>query len=363
MSIQYTSWRTFGLVSGAENTIALLDTALLAAGWVRHDSLSTTPATWDVVYFSDGEDGRARIYIRITREDASPQHKIGIAAYGFWDSVGSTGYNKAGDETNETLIDLSTNAAFGLYFGLWCSKDELLFSYVDSFTFIYSGYVWCGDLHRTLPDSMDGRTVSTANVSLGSDVAIPVAHDLTGRLRPGQTIHVINQDTDVSTGDATDSTIVKAVTATHVTVETLSNNYDDGALIGLYPQAVFAASQGSRTVTPTGYFLFDQALSRTTPVAQSSVPRPMVRPGYYELNTMGLDTYYLHPVYFKFAKTIVGTSNGLYLFSGISNVNGGDLVRVGASVAANTYALTEPTPATFTAPDNGFDVVFGPGVS
>lgn len=103
-----------------------------------------------------------------------------------------------------------------------------------------------GFARRALPPSHEGITSTTAAVSAGTSVVVPVADDLTSYLTPGMHVHIINYTNDSTSPNISNAefVVVEAVSATSVTL-TITKNYDAGALIGYNAYPLMVGTQST----------------------------------------------------------------------------------------------------------------------
>ena len=194
-------------------------------------SVVSTIATRDEVFYSGGDPAGSDIacWIRLTRAGDD----INAIVYQDWSTDSETGTSgtvskrlSRGDNTaGGTVTWYIVVNAYEISF---ITKQDLL-EYAAS----------VGTVIRTASGAgLVGRT--TGAVNSGSGVVVPVDRDL--KLEVGQQVWIYNLTPvgDALRSGTIDITTVDAITASDVTLNTLTTNFASGAIIGLHPSPNFA---------------------------------------------------------------------------------------------------------------------------
>jgi len=101
--------------------------------------------------------------------------------------------------------------------------------------------MYAGALRCPVGVNYYGATTATTTLTAGSSVSIPLSVDITSNLTVGQNIIIIDQSHSSSGAHKTSSEIQPIASmvsgaSPSITVATLSNSYDTGALVGNVPQ-------------------------------------------------------------------------------------------------------------------------------
>jgi hypothetical protein len=250
--------------AGAGNAFLVgLIAHLESNGWTQHDVISSTPGSRDVVMRGAALDATADIrpFVRFTQTAATT---IVCRAYSDWDTGTHAGMNECGavGSSNWTVQD----ATFSYY------------AWVDG----YGGWVvaklasanraYFGFARRGLPAIEAGITKTTAPLSVGA-TSLPVASDMTGKLRVGQKVLLMNYAHNSASGNASnvESVTITSIGASAIGCSALTKAYDAGAVLGDNVCPVLASQSTTTSSALCGgiFYPFNLDGSRTTATAQT----------------------------------------------------------------------------------------------
>lgn len=251
----------------ANATINVMEAALVAfearsngdPSWALYEDLSGVAPDQDVVYRSIGDPalgagGDRKIYVSFERTSATA---FNVIAYLDWSTNSSTGRN--GQTSSWTIPTAATNITYHA----WVNEYGAMFVFNQSSTW---RVVLFGHPVRThVPRNHQGTCFSTGAATAGASVAIPVDRDMREDLEVGLTIDIIPQAVDAGALPTflPERCVIEAVSATHVTVETLVNNQPAGCCIGDDPVATYVLNQAGVATANTLLFCLNRALSAT----------------------------------------------------------------------------------------------------
>lgn len=239
MSIRYDTTYTEGVESsGAGSVEALYDS--IVATILAYSFGGSNPwtevsevATRDKVLYSGGDPSSPDIacWLRITHSG----NNINVIMYQDWSSLSETG-SKA--TTLKTIFTGNNTTGGSVNWYMVVNAYEIgLIAVQDANEWIASMGV---GMRYGSNRGLIGRT--TASVGSGSGVVVPVDRDL--ELVDGQQIWIYNVTPDglALRADTINITTVDASDATSVTMNTLANSFDAGAIIGLHPSCNYVAA-------------------------------------------------------------------------------------------------------------------------
>lgn len=241
---------------------AALRTHLLANGWTEHEIIV---AGSDVVFRGAALEAVSDIrpFLRLTTSGIT---SIIIRGYSDYDPAGAgTGIAETGGVAITTLSLQDASFAYYLWFdGL---GGTVVAKIGSALTRAYLGFA-----RRGLDPSEEGITKSTGALAIGA-TSIPVASDLTGKLRVGQKVQVMNYAHTAGSANATncESVTVTSVAAGSIGVSALTKNYDSGAVVGenVCPLIVSNTGSAAGTVGAAHYAPYNLDGSRTGVNAQT----------------------------------------------------------------------------------------------
>lgn len=200
---------------------------LTANSWTEHDVINDSVGTRDIVFRGSilGDTTPAlRPFVRVTEVSTT---KIGFRGYADWDTTNHAGMAECGNATSNSYMD-TQDASFvyfmranGHAFAL-CAKIGL--AYHKN----YQGFA-----RRGLPTTKSGVGKVTSSKSVGNTV-LALDNDLTGKLKVGQKIMIMNYAHNSASGNKENAEIVTvaSVGSSTITISALTKNYDAGAIVG-----------------------------------------------------------------------------------------------------------------------------------
>jgi hypothetical protein len=214
---------TFTAGSGA---FTVVESMLLAAGWTI---LNTQSAT-NKVYFSNGEDGLQRIYIRVFTAAAGAE--LGCNAYQYSDAT-NIGFNPLNLSSFDRISFPLTSTY--QYVGM-CNKNAIfIWSYSGSGT---SAPCVVFGLLNPPPTIQKQNFFSSSAMAVGTNVIVnTVQNPIAAGYSVEDTIAIVAQEVPVGQLPCF-TTRIKALTASSVTLESVPAACASGALMGDEPQPV-----------------------------------------------------------------------------------------------------------------------------
>jgi hypothetical protein len=212
--------------TGAGNNFFLAIRAhLLANGWTEHDVISTTAGARDVVFRSSALDATAdvRAFVRLTQNSTT---NLFFTIYTDYDATTHVGMNSAGTSSfaNYTVQDASFTYYLWIdqFGGMVCAKIGTTITRVP----------W-GFARRGLDPSESGITKTTSSLAIGA-TSLPVASDMTGKLRVGQKVLIVNYAHASGNANASnaESVTITSISSSAIGVSALTKAYDSGAVVG-----------------------------------------------------------------------------------------------------------------------------------
>jgi hypothetical protein len=234
------------------NTLTSEFTAFLSGGvaaWTQNNVTST-----DRVFISKGDRtlvsgaGDAHLVVQMTLST----NTLAFRTYQDWSTLSSTGTRVSVNSSTISTTLSDTDAV-----SWWGVRNE----YEITFVLLQGGPHRCfsfgSPMRSHIPAAASGIALTTASASTGSSITLSLDRDLTGSIQVGQTIWVYDV-TPVATALRTDVTEVCTVTSvgpSTVTVQTLANNHQTGAIVGLDPSPMYlgqcSSTSGFQTVYTT----------------------------------------------------------------------------------------------------------------
>ena len=230
---------------GASNLFEALRTHLLANGWTEHDVITDTAGSQDSIFKGTALDATAgnAPFVRLTVTDTT---HIGLRCYSDWETATHTGANVGGaigwsyllvSNTPFTYVIRANPVSFYL-----CAK------LIGAYNKVYGGF-----LRRGYGTAKSGMTKTTAPYGIGV-TSINVASDMTGKIRVGQYIDILNHSHTAGANFANGEKVrVASVAPGAIGISALTKAYDSGALVGanVYPNMVSAQSVTSNATGAT----------------------------------------------------------------------------------------------------------------
>lgn len=257
-----------GTVTGVNNVDSIfteLETRIKAFqsnggdAWEEYDIVSAPAASRDIVFRSLGDRtllagvGDAHLLMRMTRVNATTFRIRGIQD---WSTTGNAGTNESG----------STSAINGAWTAMSATQDMEFWGISNEYEFamvmVQGGtYRWLGfgSPKRThVPNAASGIARTSNAETAGSSVVIEVDRDITANIVVGQKIWLQNV---TPSGTAIRSATINIATVTakaagSITVGTLANNFDAGAIIGQDPTPMYI---GTSTTAMADVFFTNHA--------------------------------------------------------------------------------------------------------
>jgi hypothetical protein len=218
-----------GSANGAgatNNFFIILRDHLLANGWTQHDIISSAAGSREVVFRGAALDATAdvRPFVKVKQTATAV---LEFTTWSDYDVSTHTGMNSAGTTVGSATMTLQ-DAGFSYYLwidgygGLVCGKIG---------TSITRGYM--GFARRGLDPSESGITKTTGALAIGA-TSLPVASDMTGKLRVGQVVLIVNYAHSSASANASnaEAVTITSVSSTAIGVSALTKAYDSGALVG-----------------------------------------------------------------------------------------------------------------------------------
>jgi len=244
-------------VNNVEDLFTQLETRVKAYqsnggdAWEEWDVVTATAGLRDITYRSLGDRtlvsgaGDASLLMRMTQNSATA---IRWRGYQDWSTTSSTGTNEAGSAAaaSGSWTTLSPTAAID-YFGV---SNEYEFTMVMVQGGAYRIMHFGSPKRMQVPAAAKGVARTSNAETAGASVVIEVDRDITSTIAVGQRIWVYNVTptaTALRTG-AVNLAEVTAKAAGSITVDTLDNNLDAGAIIGLDPSPMMVGT-GTTTIT------------------------------------------------------------------------------------------------------------------
>lgn len=229
MSVEYRE----GTATNSDDFFTKIDDLLTDNGWTQHDVLNASTGTQDYVYRSpsalDATAGNY-CYIRLTRAGSEA---FNLRSYCDWDTTNHAGMFGAGGTSQTTLS--------GSSFAYWARVNNFALAVAVKISGTYSrGYV--GFTRRGYKASKAGITKTSGSHSSGVS-SMAVASDMTGKLKVGQSVTIMNNAHNSASGNAEHAELliintIASGTLTFTTSTTLA--YDTGAVIGANPTPAMA---------------------------------------------------------------------------------------------------------------------------
>jgi hypothetical protein len=242
-----------GTITGTNNVedlVTQLETRIKAYqsnatdAWEEWDVVTATAGSRDIVYRSIGDrtltgGGDASLFLRLTQTAATT---IRIRGYQDWSTVSSTGHNEAGSTATTngswTALDATTDID---YFGV---SNEYEFAFVMIQGGVIRGMFFGSPKRTHIPPAGDGIAYTSNAETAGASVVIEVDRDITANITVGQKIWVYNRTPTATALRADNINIgtVDAKAAGSITIDTLDNNIEAGAIIGLDPSPMYVTT-------------------------------------------------------------------------------------------------------------------------
>lgn len=249
-----------GTITGTNNVedlVSALETRIKAFqsnggdAWEEWDVVTATAGSRDIVYRSLGDRtlvsgaGDAALFVRLTQVNTTT---IRFRTYQDWSDSSSTGSYEAGSTSFNNGGWTTLSATQDIEY--WGVSNEYEFSIVMIQGGAYK-FASFGSPKRThIPTAANGIAFTSNSETAGSSVVIEVDRDITSNITVGQKIWVYNvTPTATSLRSPTVNVgIVDAKAAGSITIDTLSNNIEAGAIIGLDPCPIYLVT-GTTTIT------------------------------------------------------------------------------------------------------------------
>src|SRR5579885_1898151 len=244
-----------------------LDANLLLAGWERSTNgqqVSGTSGATDRVYFSSGETGSERLYLRVTQTTAD---NIDFRAYSHWNTGTISGTHVVGTTAGDTRIVGSAAPLAG-----WIAVDKNGVAIVLRVAGVYHrGYF--GIPARSITPQWSGQT-TISNSGAGALSGQPVVHVANAsNLTHGQIVWLVNQSSTVNEANFEQKTIQTIVGTTVTMTSNLTNAYDDGAIVAMDPQPmVLWGSGATNTFVAGNRYMLTNALTYPGPGSPLGAP-------------------------------------------------------------------------------------------
>lgn len=221
--------------------------------WETYDAINTTSGSWDVVYRSVGDRtlvsgaGDAHLLFRI--EQVS-NDDLRFSMYQDWSDVSSTGARQAGGSIAQ-WANVNVNSAYRY----WGAVNEYEFCFLMKQSQRWYWLHFGGPNRVHVPSVSRGVAFTTAAATAGSAVTVNLDRDISGSIIDATDpngpqniwIHNVTPSGAALRSSDIDITTVDAITSTSITFNTLSNNFDSGAIVGLDPTPSFVFEVDSIT--------------------------------------------------------------------------------------------------------------------
>jgi hypothetical protein len=239
---------------------------LVANGWTEHDVISNTSGSRNIVFRGGALDATAdvRPFVQIQQTNTTT---IAWTGYADYDTSTHTGIASAGGTASSGIA--STDATFAYAFRFDSMGGVICFRNAGSWQRAYIGFVY-----RGLDTDESGITKATGALTAGA-TSISVASDMTGKIRVGQKIWVMNYAHNSASANAAkcESVTVSSVASGSIGVSALANNYDSGALVGenCCPLVIGNGGASQGTIGASTFYLpYNRDGSRTSATGQTA---------------------------------------------------------------------------------------------
>jgi len=201
--------------------LTFIDTQLIAAGWVLHDTVSSTKK----VYKSNGEDGTMPYYY-VLLDASQSTSTLFYTVYGFWNATTHTGVIRAyGYYPGQISVNTSLKTHF--------VGDKNFFTVIE----LSSGSLYAFFSIGIVPHLYyNPKTTLTASATAGSNVNISVVSSIYFSATKYYCI------VDPSNGTMERVFVSVIPSTTTLTIQTLANSYTSGSFIAIAPFNFFGQS-------------------------------------------------------------------------------------------------------------------------
>lgn len=222
---------------------------LVANGWTVLQTINaTTGVGYDVMLQGGALDPIAdnRPILRLTITTIT---RMLVRCYADWDSTAQVGIGETGS-SSYSYIDVPDST-----FAFWIKANAVAAAYVvKNGANYYHGYM--GFLRRGLSNNRSGLTKTTASLAVGAN-SLPVASDMTGKIKVGQRIHILSNSHNNSSANKLNGEMitVTSITANAIGCSNLTKAYDSGAYVGEnpFPCVVGSSSVNQNLIGSQGY--------------------------------------------------------------------------------------------------------------
>lgn len=257
--------------TGATNNFFLaIRTHLLANGWTEHDVISSSAGSRDVVFRSSALDATAdnRSFCRIKQASTTT---LEFTVYSDWDTSTHAGMNSAGG--SGASCTLTTQDASFVYY-LWIDTfGGIIACKIGSFI----NRCYLGFARRGLDSTDSGMTKSTSTLAIGA-TSIPVASDMTGKLRVGQKVQIVNYAHASGNANASNAEAftITSISSSSIGCSALTKAYDSGAIIGENVIPTIVSSGATSSLWGNAYAPINPDGTRTAVNGQTVVVNSVV---------------------------------------------------------------------------------------
>lgn len=325
---------------------------LVANGWTEHDVISNTANNRNVVFRGGALDATADVRPFLQIQSVSSV-LLGFTGYADYDTATHTGIASCGGTANAGIgisVDFSSPYIFRFdsMGGIICMRSG------GSWNRAYLGFAY-----RGMESDEIGITKATGSLTAGA-TSISVASDMTGKLRVGQKVHVMNYAHNSASANAAKCEIVtiSSVAAGSIGVSALANNYDSGAVIGENVCPLVVANGGNTAGSlgaSTLYVPYNYDGSRTGLTGQTAVATACPIPRTAETDpTDGTPARFGTGIFAFAAATSAKLDFKGYPRGGVFNIAGGGLGggtsfdELLSDGAGNSYFPLDPGTSTVT---------------
>lgn len=232
---------------------------LTGNGWTEHDVISNSGGTRNIVFRGGALDptGDVRPFLKLQQTSTT---NVNLDMFSDWDTTTHAGVNQAsGSFTGQ-------DATFVYYF--WFDSFGGIIAAKISTTVNRS---YAGFLRRGLDVTDMGLTKTTGSLSIGA-TSLPVASDMTGKMRVGQKVQIMNYAHSSASANASKSEVVTitSIATSSIGCSATTLAFDTGAIVGenCCPGVVFTNATTS-IGGATGFLVFNCDGTRTSPTGQT----------------------------------------------------------------------------------------------
>lgn len=264
-----------GTVANHDALFQVWRTLLLANGWTAYDIISDSVDNRDIVFRGSPIDSIAdnRPHIRIIWIVGNGNYQFKV--YRGWDAVAHVGFQEVGDGGSSYFVGQASS------FTYFARVNPYAMAFVNKTSGPTYWVTNAGFLNRGMDPRKNGLTKTTQSYSSGVTV-MNVASDMTGKLKVGQRVMIMNNSNLNSSANKLNAQIriIQAIASGSITFTVATSQaFDTGAVIGWNPMPVFVCSPN--TNLPTGNFYTPLNLDGTTSGGTGAPNQMLVKPAVY----------------------------------------------------------------------------------